>query len=115
MRFFHSVADILSFFTKLNKPTVDHQPLNEEFSDTSQTKYEALGTGETTKGRKSENPKSHEKKRQVAPLYLMELKSGGNLLAKNIVRTEKTIAYEDGKGLITTINRADILKIKKLQ
>ncbi len=109
------VAVILLFLTQLNKPTVDHEVINEAFSNISKMKDRALGTGETTKGRKSESPKSHEKKRQVAPLYLIELKSGGSLLAKNVVRTEKTIAYEDGKGLITTITKADILKIKKLQ
>ncbi|WP_458778487.1 nuclease-related domain-containing protein [Desulforhopalus sp. 52FAK] len=54
-------------------------------------------------------------RKQTASLYEIELKSGGRLYAKNLVKTEKTVAYEDGKGLITILSRADIVEIRKLR
>ena len=47
-------------------------------------------------------------------LYEIELFSGGTFYAENTVITGDKITFVNGKGLIVTINRYDVKKIKRL-
>ena len=47
-------------------------------------------------------------------LYEIELFSGGIFYAENTVVTDDKITFVNGKGLIVTINRYDVKKIKRL-
>lgn len=110
---FMAVA-LLLFFTQFNS-TIDTHQISSEDNVSRSAMSESANQAVVEAGRSISTNPEYKNTREVAPLYLIELKSGGSLYAKNIVRTKNSVAYEDGKGLITTLNKADIVEIKKLR